>query len=151
MVITFQSLEIHNRYHFTYSTTLSLSRFHFTHASFRDITSRFRISFVRSLHQISFYVSWESLAIVHRNDLYWLCGCTNNENETRRRLQTIRRTTEKRGLRGQRRFCKVCAKDIWNVNTSRCERRENKKVSEMKEDDRLEGSVVARSQIQVAH
>ena len=69
MVITFQSLEIHNRYHFTYSTTLSLSRFHFTPASFRDITSRFGMSFVRSLHQISFYVSWESLGIVHRNDM----------------------------------------------------------------------------------
>ena len=54
MVITFQSLEIHNRYHFTYNTTLSLSRFHFTHASFRDIPSRFGMSFVRSLHQISF-------------------------------------------------------------------------------------------------
>ena len=35
-----------------------------------DITSRFRKSFVRSLQQISFYFAWESVTIVHRNDLY---------------------------------------------------------------------------------
>ena len=60
MGITFQSLEIHNRQQFTYSTTLLLSRFYvhgitwMTYASFRDITSRIRMSLVRSLHQISY-------------------------------------------------------------------------------------------------
>ena len=53
-----------------FTFTFLCSRFHITHTSFRDNTSRFRMSFVRSLHQGSYYVSWDSLAIVHRNDLY---------------------------------------------------------------------------------